>query len=282
MINAFALWNFIETPVSITAILIVTIFCVKLADKTLGKLASAASDSKRHINPAHYKFIKHFIAGLIYFIGFSIAVSMIPSLKTVALSVLASSGVLALIIGFASQQVFSNIISGIFLGIFRPFVIGNRIKLLKDTIYGVVEDITLRHTVIKTSENKRIIVPNTLINSESIENASWAGNKIRKYLDIPVSYDANLTKAYEIIAQVIEKHPLCLDIRTKQQKAANESPVEIRILKYIPSGILIRAAAWVDGDPEGYILASDCYKNIKNQFDQHNIHFPRCYCSAIE
>jgi len=70
---------------------------------------------------------------------------------------LAGAGILAVAVGFASQAALSNIISGVFVVIFKPFRVGDRLKI--NELTGVVEDITLRHTVIRDLENKRIIIP---------------------------------------------------------------------------------------------------------------------------
>ena len=269
--------NTIELSIIILGILTLTIILEKLLTRALEKLEQLSSHA-RHFDPAHYRFIKHFLAGIIYFIGIGVAVSMIPQLKSVALSVLASSGVLAVILGFASKEAFSNIITGLFLGIFRPFVIGNHIRLVKEKVDGVVEDITLRHTIIKTSENKHIMVPNSVMNTEIIENANWVDDTVYQYLEIPVSYAANLTATIQLIKQIIEQHPLCLDNRTEEQKRADESIVNVSIDKYKPSYIILKAGVWVKGEREGYILASDSYKKIKEVFEQEHIPFAKCHC----
>lgn len=81
----------------------------------------------------------------------------------------AGAGIFAAIIALASQQALSNIISGIFIVISKPFRVGDYIEL-SILHRGTVEDITLRHTVIRDIQNNRIIVPNSKINSETIVN----------------------------------------------------------------------------------------------------------------
>lgn len=90
------------------------------------------------------------------------------ALRTVATSLLAGAGILAVAVGFASQQALSNIVSGIMIVIFKPFRVNDRLNI-GTTFNGIVEDITLRHTVIRDFENKRIIVPNMVISQECLE-----------------------------------------------------------------------------------------------------------------
>ena len=72
-------------------------------------------------DPTNYVFLRHALTGIIYVVGFSWAVYSLPSLRAVANSLLAGAGILAVAVGFASQHALSNIISGIFIVIFKPF-----------------------------------------------------------------------------------------------------------------------------------------------------------------
>jgi len=103
---------------------------------------------------------------------------MMPNLRALASSFLAGAGILAVAVGFASQHALGNIISGVFIVIFKPFRVTDRVKLRELT--GVVEDITLRHTIIRDFENKRIIIPNFLISEEIIVNSNFEDDRICK------------------------------------------------------------------------------------------------------
>jgi small conductance mechanosensitive channel len=133
-------------------------------------------------DPTNYKFLKHAISSLIYIIGFSIAVYRIESLRTVASSLLAGAGILAVAIGFASQAALSNIISGLFIIIYKPFGVNDRITV-RDTLRGVVEDITMRHTIIRDFENKRIVIPNSIISDEVVVNSDLGDGKICRFVE---------------------------------------------------------------------------------------------------
>ena len=106
---------------------------------------------------------------LIYTIGIIAIVYSIPSVNHIGKTLFAGAGIFSAILGFASQQAFSNIIGGIFLVLFKPFRIGDLIKVgaLNE---GYVEDITLRQTVIKDFGNKCIVIPNSLISTETIQS----------------------------------------------------------------------------------------------------------------
>ncbi|HQU60346.1 MAG TPA: mechanosensitive ion channel [Saprospiraceae bacterium] len=127
--------------------------------------------TKLEADPTNYQFLKHFLIGLIYLVGVGWAFLVLPMFQTVAHTLLTGAGIVALVAGLASQQALSNITSGIFIVIFKPFRIHDRITI-RDKLTGTVEDITLRHTVIRDLDNNRIIVPNSVMGSEIILNAS--------------------------------------------------------------------------------------------------------------
>ena len=132
------------------------------------------------------------------------------------------AGIFAAIVGFASQSAFSNIVSGIFLVIFRPFSVGDRVKV--GQLYnGDVEDITLRHTVIKDFENKRIVIPNTVISNEIIVNSTIIDEKVCMFLEFGISLESNIQKAQDIIQEEAMKSRYCIDNRTEEEKGIEPS-----------------------------------------------------------
>ena len=73
-------------------------------------------------------------------------------------------------IGFALQSSLKNIIAGTLLSYSKTFQIGDRIRILSKNITGYIEDITLRHTVVRTFTNERVIIPNSVLADEIVVN----------------------------------------------------------------------------------------------------------------
>jgi small-conductance mechanosensitive channel len=226
----------------------------------------------------HYKFFKHCLTGLIYFIGFSFAITMIPPLKSVAFSLLASSGVIAIIIGFASQQTFSNIISGLFLDVFRPFELGHKIKVGQN-YSGTVEDITLRHTVLKTSENNFVVIPNATINNEIVENETWHDQRVRTAIDIYIDHKADTEKALEIINSIVEANPHIIGHHDETDKKKPTVKVETRVFAITLAGVHIKCWFWAPNGTLAKDISYDSYQKIKAAFAAQDIQFARCTCS---
>lgn len=237
---------------------------------------------KIKVDPTTYSFVKNAFTFLIVLITVISVIYMIPAFRQIAMTLFAGAGILAAIVGFASQAAFSNIINGIFLVIFKPFRIGDLIEIGKHVEYtGRVEDITLRHTVIKNFENKRVIVPNTVISNEIIVNRSIIDQRVIRYLDILISFNADIDKAVSIIQDECLKHPLFVDPRSDEAKENNEDIVEVRVVRLAEYGIQLRAYVCGGDSPESFVLVTDLYKIIKKRFDAEGIEIPLPYMNVI-
>jgi len=116
------------------------------------------------------RYLRYGVKGFLYVIVLAGALRNVPGMNTVFTSILAGSGIMAVVVGLASQQALGNVISGALLLLFRPFKVGDTIRYLAVDITGVVEEIGFRHTAIRTGENKRLLIPNSLMNSNVVEN----------------------------------------------------------------------------------------------------------------
>jgi small conductance mechanosensitive channel len=230
-------------------------------------------------NPTSYQFAKHITIAFLYLIGFSIAIYTIPSLRTLSTSLLAGAGILAIAFGFASQSAFSNIISGLFIVIFRPFSVNEHLTI--DGNFGIVEDITLRHTVIRNNENKRIIIPNAIISEKVIVNADLSDEMICKHIEIGISYDSNIDHAMAIMEEEIKKHPYYCDNRTEAQKEQGDPAVRIKVVRLGDYSVQIRAWVWSGDTNKALDMTFDLNKTLKERFDAEGIEIPFPYRTLV-
>ena len=225
------------------------------------------------VDPTNYSFIQHAVSMIIFLAAVFFVFRSIPQLHDIGTTFFAGAGILAAIIGFASQEAFSNIISGVFIVIYKPFSVGDSIKLLSNNQGGTVEDITLRHTVIKGSENRRIVVPNSVISREQILNSSIVDNKIHLFFEVLITYKSDHLKAIQILREEAAKHPLFVDGRSYVEKTANKDEVDIKIIALEQKGVRLRAFIWVANDSDAFNLKCDLLKVVKERFDNAGIEF---------
>jgi small conductance mechanosensitive channel len=225
---------------------------------------------KLKVDPTRYNFFKNASDFIILLVAVVIIFRSIPSLRLLGNTLLTGAGILAAIVGFASQQAFSNIISGIFLVIFKPFSVGDRVKV--GQLYtGDVEDITLRHTIIKDFENKRIVIPNSVISNEVIVNSTLVDERVCMFIELGISLEADIVLAQKIIQEEAVRHPLCVDARTSVELGRGEHQVMVRVMGFTELATQLRAYAWANNPTDGFELKCDLHKSIKLRFDKEGI-----------
>ena len=119
----------------------------------------------------HLMFLKGIITAVIWAAAVFYAMAWIPAFSKTWETAIASSGIAVVVLGLAAQSTLANVFAGIALSASRsrPFDVGDRIAI--DSVEpGYVENITLRHTVIKTYQNEIIYVPNSVVGSATIIN----------------------------------------------------------------------------------------------------------------
>jgi small conductance mechanosensitive channel len=249
-------------------VILATLMAAYLVNRFFKRLIRR-STSDLNNDPTNYQFLRHLINAMVYMTGFGVAIYSIPDLRALASTFLAGASILAVAVGFASQQALSNIISGVFIVIFKPFRVHDRLSIQQ--LRGVVEDITLRHTVIRDFENKRIIIPNTVIGNEIIINSDFAEDKICKFIDIGITYDSDIDKAKLIMFEEVVNHPLHIDPRSKEDLDKGVPEVIVRVIMLAESSVNLRAWAWADNSPDGFIMMCDLYESIKKRFDKEGV-----------
>jgi len=258
-----------EQFIFIAGVLAITFLASLLFRFLVGRFIKTAA-RKLKVDPTRYNFFKNAGDFILFFVAIVVIFRSIPSLRTYGTGLLTGAGVLAAIVGFASQSAFSNIISGIFLVIFKPFSVGDRVKI-GQSYTGDVEDITLRHTVIKDFENRRVIMPNSVISNETIINSSTVDERMCVFVEIAVGLKTNLNKAIEIMQEEAMKHRYFIENRSDSEVARGEQPVMVRVMTFLNGGILLRAYVWTRNATDAFDLKCDLNKSIKERFDREGI-----------
>lgn len=255
------------------SIIVVSVYVLSFIIRKILSLFIKKQSKKVNVDPTNFSFLKNSISFILYTLGLIAIFYITPQLKSVSKALFAGAGILAAIIGFASQKAFSNIISGIFILIFRPFRVTDVIEV-GATSKGVVEEITLRHTIIRNYENRRIIIPNSIISEETIVNSHIIEEKIKKFIEFDVSYESDLDMAKQIIREEAEKHPLLLDNRSENEINDGKPKVVIRVISLAEFSVKIRAYVWAKNNDDAFIINCDMNESVKKRFDNEGIEIP--------
>lgn len=275
VVNSNTIKHLIFVIVTLAVASLVLVILRKIATKLINSNAD-----KIKVDPTNFSFLKNSLSFIIYFIALIVIFRHIPSLRSFGSALFAGAGIIAAIIGFASQKAFSNIITGIFILIFKPYRVGDVIEISNGRI-GTVEEITLRHTVIKDFKNERIIVPNTVISDDIIINSSITDSKIQCRIEVGISYDSDIDLAMQIMREECEKHPLLIDNRTPEEIEKGEPIVRVAVIALADFSVNLRASAWTESFSDAFQMRTDLLKIIKERFDREGVEIPFPYRTIV-
>jgi len=203
--------------------------------------------------------LRRIITIIIYLIAFVLILSIFNIDIT---SVIAALGVGAIIIGFGLKDIVSNWISGIIIIVERIYRIDDVIRVGKET--GVVTDITLRSTRLKTYDRNEVIIPNSIMLNEKIINLTSGKRESISSIDFSIDYTSNIDKTKKIIENVLRKDKNVI-VDEKRER-------EIRfIIKTKEWTIEIETLFWVDDPKNEEFIKSRIVESVKKEFERKNI-----------
>ena len=175
-------------------------------------------------------------------------------------AVVASAGVA---IGLALQGGLSNIASGIMIIIFRPFSVGDFIENAGQM--GTVDSIGIFHTTLATPDNKKVVIPNSILTSQTLINYT-AENTRRVDLDYTAAYESDIDKVKEIILETAKAIPEAMKLNDK-------TPIEVMVVAHDASAIRYRVRIWCESG-DYWTIAFAMNENVKKAFDREGIEIP--------
>jgi len=246
-------------PNLVVAILVLIVFFVlgRITRRTVGKLLSRVADNKTVTN-----LIESIVGIVIIAIGFFIALSILQ-LDGAVTSLLAGAGILGLALGFAFQDIASNFIAGVILSIRHPFGIGDIIET--NEIFGTVERLNLRNTIIRTVTGQIVFLPNKKIFENPLHNYSKSGIR-RIDLACGVSYGDDLEKARDLAVEAVDN----------VENVLSDKGVEFFYDEFGDSSINFKIRFWINfmKVPDFWNVRSEAIIAIKKAFDENDIMIP--------
>jgi small conductance mechanosensitive channel len=186
-----------------------------------------------------------------------------PESLGVLTSIFVAAGFASIVVGLAAQSSLSNVISGLINSVSQPFRIGDAITFRDEFCY--IEDMRLIHTIMRTWDNRRLVVPNSIFQNEVIINYSMSDPSVLVPVLVQVSYESDLSKAMQIMTEAARSHPECLP----QGDLPN-----VVVMEFQDSGILLRLLSRAKDQSTAFSMTRDLLFNIKKEFDAQDIEIP--------
>jgi small-conductance mechanosensitive channel len=216
-------------------------------------------------------FIQHLATFVMWIILALLFSHVVPSLNKLTTSLLAGVSIVSVVIGFAAQSTLGNLVSGISLVIYKPFRRGDRLQLTTPTGLetGVVEDLSLGYTVLRTFDNRRIVLSNGTIANQIMINLSSVDLRVMITPTISIGYDSDIDKARAIVLELADAHADILEV------------VGCPVVNLGGSSVDLSLRAWCNDAATAKAVEFDLLEQVKKRFDVEGIEIPYAYQNVL-
>ena len=223
-----------------------------------------AHDKHDHLDLMAVKFLAKLARYGVYVFVFVSYARFVPALSGLGTASLTSLSVITVIMGLAAQNTLGNLIAGISLLIYRPFRLGDRLQVTAPTGLetGSVESLTLGYTLLKTDDNRRVVLPNSLMASQTAINLTCNDPRVVCSIPIGISYDSDIDKARGIL----------LDLAGKHSKAQEVCGCPVTQLDN--SGVVLTLDIWCADALSAISLKCDLLEQAAKRFAREGIGLP--------
>lgn len=180
-----------ERIVTVAAVVAVALVVARLVDRRMARARLAPQAATR------YRVVRRTVTVTIVAVGVFSALLTIPEVRAVAGAILASTAVVGLVVGLAAQRTLSNFISGILIAFAQPLRIGDRVTVGGET--GIVEEIGLTYTFIRTDDGSRLVIPNEKLASDTIRNSTIVTREKLAQVTVQVPLDKDLDAVVDLL-----------------------------------------------------------------------------------
>jgi small-conductance mechanosensitive channel len=172
-------------------VVLVAVIVARVVDRRIARHELTAGAATR------YRVLRRSIVAVIITIAVLSGLLVIPQVRSIAGTLLASGAILGIVLGFAAQRTLSNFVAGVMLAFTQPLRIGDRITV--DEVEGVVEEIDLMYTFVRSDDDTRLVIPNDKLASDTIRNSTIVDRAQRAEITLQVPLSADLEHVIDLL-----------------------------------------------------------------------------------
>lgn len=219
--------EWIQRLVVAGVVLLVTVVAARLVDRTIVRRFQLRPETL-----TIYRVVRRSALAVIVGVGVLSALLVVPEVRAVAGSILASSAVIALVVGLAAQSTLSNFVAGILIAFTQPLRLGDSVSVAGAS--GTVHEIGITYTLIRAADGARYYVPNAKLASDTIRNATIAGAEHLAAVRVSVPLAADLDRVLELLLDEARRLP---ETMTEKDPTAHVTQLDT-------TGAVVTVEAW--------------------------------------
>lgn len=228
-------------------------------------------DRDNRLDRMSIAFLSKVASAFVWIMILMLYAHMIPALDKLATALLASVSVASVVFGLAAQSTLSNFVAGFSLIFYRPFRLGDKLQINAPTGVetGIVEDVSLGYTMLKTYDNRRVIISNASISSTTMINLSAREPRTMAVIPISVGYDSDIDAARALILEVATGLPEIEEVVGCPVTTLGSSSVDFSL------------RVWCADSGIAAGVKNEVLEAVKKRFDAAGIEIPYDYQNVV-
>jgi small conductance mechanosensitive channel len=247
--------EWVERAVIAGVVVVAALVLARLADGAVARRLEQRPDLR-----TRYRILRRSIVAVIVGVGVVTALLVIPQVRAVAGGILASSAVIAFVVGLAAQTTLSNFVAGIFIAFAQPVHLGDRVSV--GGAEGTVQEIQLTYTVIRSSDGARFYVPNAKLASDTIRNATIASAAHPAVVTVSVPLSADLDRVLSLLVEEARRAP----------EAVPDKEPTATVTSLEATSAVVTVEAWASSVARAEALASELRRRVSERLRNEKVY----------
>ncbi|MBS9721174.1 mechanosensitive ion channel family protein [Tianweitania sp. BSSL-BM11] len=230
-----------------------------------------ARDHDNRIDRMSFGFLSKVASAFVWIMILMLYAHMIPALDRLATALLASVSVASVVFGLAAQSTLSNFVAGFSLIFYRPFRLGDTLQITAPggVEVGIVEDVSLGYTRLRTGDNRLVTISNASISSTTVINLSAKKQRTLAAIPISIGYNADIDTARALILEIASGLP------------NSEEVVGCPVTKLSTSSVDFTLSLWCADADAAAVANNSVLEAVKKRFDAAGIEIPYAYQNVL-
>ena len=244
------------------------------------KLSNAIFKRIQRRHPGLHMMFLHHILTILIIIGFIILViSTLAGVKQIWTTLFGGTAIISAVLAFAAQDIIKDVLAGMMISAHNPFKVGDRITL-EDGTTGVVEDLTLHHTILRSVESLRYVIPNSKMNAMRLTNYNFKSTTRSAVFKFSVGYDSDMTLVKKVIAKAVEESPY--SVKGNTNKDGDSCYGDVYFMSFADSALIMQTTVYYYPSTAGEKVIDDINVRVREALIAHDIEIPYNYVNVVE
>lgn len=231
--------------------------------KSVAALIERKAKDKASAFETQIRIIRRLIVMGIYFLAFVFFLMQFDTARSIGTGLLASAGVAGIVIGMAAQSTLSNIVAGVLISFSQPVRLNDAV--IFEGEFGWIEEISLMHTVIRTWDNRRIVVPNGVLSNKVIQNWSMKDTSLLGVVMLYVDYYCDVDKVRKWVSEIVKA----------SQYWSKDSEPGVQVVDLTEKTMVLRVLAKAADAPSAWNLRCEIREKLIKKFKEEGIPLPK-------